>query len=99
MDLFQVLTNTTRHLAEARVEYDYGKMDEVKECLLETSACILDGIKEIDSIAEEPVIEEEQPTKPGHCQPDAAHEEPTEPEENKQETSEVTPANQKQETG
>lgn len=73
-----------------------GRPVEVRERLIRIKEWIVEYLGEVNAVKEEPEVKEEQPTKPGHCQPDAVHEDTPEPKETKQETREGTPYNQEQ---
>ncbi len=73
-----------------------GHPELVRTNLVQARLLITEQLGDSNAVDEQPEIKEEQPTKPGHCQPDAVHEKQAKQEEKQQETSEGTENNQEQ---
>lgn len=93
MDLRELDIEIRIHLQDCVKSDREGRPEHMRDCMVTIQTLITDFLGECDEVTEEPVVEEEKPTRAGHCQPDHDHVEKTQTEETKQETSEGSQTN------
>ena len=75
MLLSEIVQKVQQEALGVGVEFQNNKVDEVKMRLYALGGFLAENIGVIEPRQEEAAIEEEKPTRPGHCQPDQNQEE------------------------